>query len=315
MTKLISFLSSSSLLLAGAIVGLSLAACELGPKTIGEETTGDMPICEDGEKKEADDGCNTCTCSDGEWACTELACEEPVCQDGDTKMIDCNTCGCIDGQWGCTQIGCEPPPECTPGDTKEVDCNTCECTEQGLWACTEIGCEPPPECTPGDTKMEACNACDCTPEGFWACDTQECPPAVCGDGIVGGDETCDDGNLVDGDGCSGLCAQEGGQECVGVGTLTIENAAVVGDELVVDVAYGGGCQVHDIGLCWNGVVEESLPPQTGIDLSHDAHGDACDAWIMEQRKLDLLPIKAGLQGEVSVVLHLGGWAEPLLYTF
>ena len=312
MTKLTSFLNTSSLLLAGALVGLTLAACDLGPKKIGEESMGDGPVCEEGEKKDADDGCNTCTCSEGEWACTELACEEPVCQDGDTKMIDCNTCGCVDGQWGCTQIGCEPQ-ECTPGETKELDCNTCECTEGGLWACTDIGCEPD-KCKPGDEKWEDCNACDCTPEGIWACDTQECP-AVCGDGVIGGGEQCDDGNAVDDDGCSNTCVLNGGDVCEGSGTLTIDNAAIVGDELVVDVGYGGGCQEHFIDLCWNGIVEESLPPQTGIDLSHTGVPDPCEAWIMEQRKISLLPIKEALVGEASVVLHLTGWADPILYTF
>ncbi len=314
MTKLTSFLSTSSLLLAGAIVGLTLAACDLGPKKIGEESMGDGPVCEEGEKKDADDGCNTCTCSEGEWACTELACEEPVCEDGDTKMIDCNTCGCIDGQWGCTEIGCEPQ-ECTPGETKELGCNTCECTEGGIWGCTDIGCEPQ-ECTPGDKKMDDCNACDCTPEGIWACDTQECPAAVCGDGIVGGGEQCDDGNLVDDDECSNTCLLNAVIEmCLGKGSLTIESAAIVGDDLVVDVAYSGGCQQHDVGLCWNNVVEESLPPQVGIDLSHDAHGDACEAWIQEQRKVSLLTLKNALANEDSVLVHLGGWADPILYTF
>ncbi len=35
-------------------------------------------------------------------------------------------------------------------------------------------------------------------------------PAVCGNGVVEGDEQCDDGNLIDGDGCSSTCQTEGG---------------------------------------------------------------------------------------------------------
>ncbi len=35
-------------------------------------------------------------------------------------------------------------------------------------------------------------------------------PDVCGDGIVGPNETCDDGNIVSGDGCSDSCVIEGG---------------------------------------------------------------------------------------------------------
>lgn len=33
-------------------------------------------------------------------------------------------------------------------------------------------------------------------------------PAICGDGIVGSTEQCDDGNAVDGDGCSSACLLE-----------------------------------------------------------------------------------------------------------
>eukprot|EP00961_Rhodomonas_salina_P062739 842301-Rhodomonas_salina.1 len=35
-----------------------------------------------------------------------------------------------------------------------------------------------------------------------------CAPNVCGDGFVGNGEPCDDGNLVDGDGCSSFCVVE-----------------------------------------------------------------------------------------------------------
>ena len=35
-------------------------------------------------------------------------------------------------------------------------------------------------------------------------------PAVCGNGTVEGHEQCDDGNRVNGDGCSAACTKEGG---------------------------------------------------------------------------------------------------------
>lgn len=40
-------------------------------------------------------------------------------------------------------------------------------------------------------------------------------PAVCGDGVVSGDEGCDDGGESDGDGCDTACAVEDGYECSG----------------------------------------------------------------------------------------------------
>ena len=39
------------------------------------------------------------------------------------------------------------------------------------------------------------------------------PMMVCGDGMVEGGEECDDGNLVDGDGCSANCTIEPGASC------------------------------------------------------------------------------------------------------
>lgn len=38
----------------------------------------------------------------------------------------------------------------------------------------------------------------------------DCPASVCGDGVVGQNEVCDDGDLVAGDGCSATCTKECG---------------------------------------------------------------------------------------------------------
>ena len=44
-----------------------------------------------------------------------------------------------------------------------------------------------------------------------------CPGAQqCGDGVVHSNETCDDSNTVDGDGCSSSCMVECGFECQGI---------------------------------------------------------------------------------------------------
>jgi len=41
------------------------------------------------------------------------------------------------------------------------------------------------------------------------------PPAVCGNSVVDPGETCDDGNIVGGDGCSAACQTELGFQCIG----------------------------------------------------------------------------------------------------
>jgi hypothetical protein len=81
------------------------------------ECTGDTcsvaAACQDGETREADDGCNTCRCLNGEWACTLIACPPEMCRDGETREAEdgCNTCTCFDNQWACTELAC--PMECT----------------------------------------------------------------------------------------------------------------------------------------------------------------------------------------------------------
>ena len=68
-------------------------------------------------------------------------------------------------------------------ETCEVD-NTQECTT-----------------TEGYAGTETCNA---TCNGFDSCVSEE----SCGDGIVNGNEACDDFNNLDGDGCSSTCEIE-----------------------------------------------------------------------------------------------------------
>jgi cysteine-rich repeat protein len=74
--------------------------------------------------------------------------------------------------------------------------------------------------------------------------------SVCGDGVLGLGEACDDGNAVNGDGCSALCLVESGYACPGAG-LTCQHLAV----------------------CGNGVLE----PSETCDDGNLVGGDGCSA--------------------------------------
>lgn len=92
--------------------------------------------CTEGDTKPADDGCNTCSCSDGGWACTEIGClpDGTGGADAGTGGADAGTGGSDAGTGGSDAgIGCKD------GETKDVDCNTCRCGG-GQWACTEKPC-------------------------------------------------------------------------------------------------------------------------------------------------------------------------------
>jgi cysteine-rich repeat protein len=79
------------------------------------------------------------------------------------------------------------------------------------------------------------------------------PPTVCGDGLRYGSEECDDGNMIDGDGCSSACVVEGAgtldqtfdpDSCDSGGSLGIPNAAPVGQEFVPQLPILGGVVVR-----------------------------------------------------------------------
>ncbi|MDC0716029.1 DUF4215 domain-containing protein [Nannocystis bainbridge] len=297
-----------NLLLVGALLGASAAACD--PKQIGDETSGNL-TCQNGETKPSEDGCNTCTCEGGDWSCTLKACDDG-CEDGETKPAQdgCNTCTCTEGGWACTEIACEGL-ECEEGETKPAEdgCNTCTCYG-GDWACTEIGCEET-EGTGTDGEPNETEGSSTT------------SASVCGDGVVEGDEVCDDSNTVSGDGCSSECTIEGALACsdpAPADPYQVLDAAIVGDALKVEIQYGGGCAEHDFALCWDGLFAESEPVQVGLEISHDANGDLCDAAPTVSLEFSLADLKASYQagyqtqsGQISI--GLDGWNQNLLYAF
>jgi cysteine-rich repeat protein len=123
-----------------------------------------------------------------------------------------NVCCCDDGG------GSPPPPECENRGGECVLTSDC-CT--GL-TCYQITGGPIPTpsgkvcCNPSLNRLDG-DSCLCPAE----CRNNNCfhlfcggppspPPAVCGNGVLEVGEQCDDGNIVNGDGCSSTCISEGG---------------------------------------------------------------------------------------------------------
>ncbi|MCB9602563.1 MAG: DUF4215 domain-containing protein [Sandaracinus sp.] len=131
-----------------------------------------------------------------------------------------------------------PPPECgnslvergetcDDGDTEAGDGCSDVCGVEAGFRCPTPGadCEAIEAC--GDGRLTADEACDdrnaadgdgcsasCEVEAGWVCPivAVACRAAACGDGVVAGNEDCEDGGdpPVDGDGCSATCAFEDG---------------------------------------------------------------------------------------------------------
>jgi cysteine-rich repeat protein len=119
------------------------------------------------------------------------------------------------------------------------------------------------------------------------------PAVVCGDGVVGHGETCDDGNAVADDGCASYCETEEGYVCPSEGG---ECTAVCGDGIVVasEVCDSAGrvmgyCSADcamTTGSCGDGVVQTSEHedcddtngrPEDGCNVCHASFGWTCDA--------------------------------------
>lgn len=122
--------------------------------------------------------------------------EEIVC--GDLVTEGDEEC---DGQHGCSE--------------------TCEALEN--WSCA-----PDADSTNDEIVCEVLPGWECD-----ALDPTDCQ-TVCGDGILAGEELCDDGNTDDGDGCSSTCAIEDGWTCSGEPSECSDTppAATCGDGVV-----------------------------------------------------------------------------------
>lgn len=107
-----------------------------------------------------------------------------------------------------------------------------------------------------------------------------------------------------------LQAPQVGQDMLFVGALGAR-----GDKLVVPVSYSGGCAKHSFQLSWDGNVQKSNPPQVVLELSHDAHGDACRMLVEETLQFDL-SVLGGLPAEEQrLVVSVNGVAvQTILYT-
>ncbi len=167
-------------------------------------------------------------------------------------------------------------------------------------------------CAPAFEEGDDCqNGFDDDGDGFIDCDDPDCKltPAcgLCGNGKVDSAETCDDGNRVDGDGCSSRCTLElcanghldPGEECddgnliPGDGCSAACTIDTCGDRVLQrdteqceDGNHNDGdgcsssCRAEPIPGCGNGVLD--FDPQTGIptedcDDGNNTSGDGCSS--------------------------------------
>lgn len=186
----------------GTCVGTScIVGCGNGKV---EPTLGE--VCDDGNNRSGD-GCS----SDCKTVETNYACPKPgaAC----VSLVQCGD-GRVAGQ-----------ETCDDGNTKAKDGCDASCQVETGWQCPAPGAPCVPRC--GDGLLTGAEQCDgpivghgcsetCSFEPGYVCDAPlpgvtgpaVCHETRCGDRVREGNEACDDGNAVDGDGCSAACTLE-----------------------------------------------------------------------------------------------------------
>lgn len=96
-----------------------------------------------------------------------------------------------------------------------------------------------------------------------------------------------------------------GASPIGQDAVFIDSGGIVGDKLLLNVSYSGGCVPdHALQLDWDGTLLKTNPPRASLTLSHDAFGDPCEALISEEATFDL-STSGLLDSDVNVLLVEG----------
>src|SRR6478735_8238129 len=225
--------------------------------------------------------------------------------------------------------------QCDDHNFKNYDGCDSTCFKESGWACPATGGSCERICgngklDPGETCDDSnilsddgcsgtCNGSNCPPvctiEANYTCTTvgQSCiytpppPPPQCGNGKLEGVETCDDGNIVGGDGCSSVCAVETGWKCTAVATPCV--AKQCGDGILA------GAELCDDGLV--DTVHGCTPTCTiAPNATCPANGGACVPMVCGDGKVTGTEtcdsgLNDGKHGCSPSCQIITGWACPL----
>lgn len=84
------------------------------------------------------------------------------------------------------------------------------------------------------------------------------------------------------------------------------------DRLLINVHYGGGCQLHSFQLNWDGSIAKSPVPQITLELSHNRNGDTCKAYLSELLQFDLSTLPGFPKDEIEILVESPGISAKLV---
>ncbi|CAI2384176.1 unnamed protein product [Moneuplotes crassus] len=225
-------------------------------------TTMPTTYCDDGNTS-SNDGCSSTCAIESGW----------ICSGGTTSTADTCSDDCGDGKVMDVQAG-----YCDDNNNNDGDgCNS-TCAVETYWTCTSGSSTTASSCSDicGDgrsmdpvsgycddgntSSSDGCSSA-CAVETGWTCTlgdsstTSECSDD-CGDGkvMVTSATYCDDGNNIDGDGCSSTCAVESGYTCQGGSSTTSSTCS--------------GCSVNNCAACVTGDQSTCQTCNSGYSLDN-----------------------------------------------
>ena len=264
----------------GVVNNSGAESCEPpGTASCSDSCTARDALCGDGlitGSEECDDG-NLASGDGCTRACLVEVCGDNVVNDGGAE--DCEppgtglcTAACKVRAPICGDGFLTPPEQCEDGNTQGGDGCTSECA---LEFC-------------GDGVVNDDGAEQCEPPGTPTC-TDACilREPVCGDVLVTSPETCDDGNTIEGDGCSSNCALESAPFC-GDGELDDDEDCDDGN-LIAGDGCSSECRYEDTSMPDGGVPDAGIPtePDGGFtdgavtgSCSASRRGGPIDGWVL-----------------------------------
>jgi fibro-slime domain-containing protein len=191
----------------GGVACTDAGNCDVGCGN-GKIDPGLGEVCDDGNDVPGDGCAADCKSTDKDYACPMpgmrctylVACGDgrlggkETCDDGNTTAGDGCSATCLaELGWDCVRPGTPCSPHC--GDGRVAGAEQCEAPNVGR------GCS-------AACKVEPGYVCDAPPATPVASQPATCHKSTCGDSKKEGVEACDDGNIIDGDGCSAGCTLE-----------------------------------------------------------------------------------------------------------
>lgn len=192
-------------------ITLELEDAATTTETADSSDSGYVPSC--GGNEDCDDG-NPCN---GEEQCLTGSCvaataaengsfcdigdnEDRVCRDGNCLVSRCGD-GIVDERWNeqCDDANSVDGDGCDRGCVYSCSVNA-DCDDSNICNGTET-CDATLHACVAGTWLEDETSCG----EDYACRGGRCLSMVCGNGALDADEECDDGNLLDNDGCESDC--------------------------------------------------------------------------------------------------------------